>query len=142
MTVHACETCARPLPDRTGKRGRPATYCPRKDDKGLPTKAPCQDLSTLMRRVQTHVDRVIDRLPRDEDGRVTEEGRRAAMDLRRQLWSMGNGAVNRIGRLPKVAPPTTHRRDGWKGLRPEEDPEESLEEDDSSTQDDTDTPTE
>jgi len=99
-----CAICARPLPDRTGKRGKPASYCQRKVD-GKPTGAPCQDLDSLLRRTEAHVEKVIDRLPRDEDGNVTPEGRKAAMLLRRKLWGIGNAAVNRIGRLPKVSEP-------------------------------------
>jgi len=108
-----CAICARPLPDRTGKRGKPASYCQRKVD-GKPTGAPCQDLDSLLRRTEAHVEKVIDRLPRDEDGNVTPEGRKAAMLLRRKLhWDPSRRAFKDDAEANAHAIVSRAQREPW-----------------------------
>ena len=109
MTPKTCKVCGRPLPDRTGKPGRPSDFCPPAQGEEA---SPCARLDKRFQEVAHLAARIM------EDTGEAEDARRRLQTLKGYLWSSANVCTNR-GRLVGT---TAHRygkkRSGWWRLAP------------------------
>lgn len=109
-----CGVCKRPLPDRTGKRGQPARYCPPRTGEDRSACSRLSDRASLLASTVREVLRAIV----EEDGSTLEqpsvEARRSFQAVKGFLWAEANSATNR-GRLvgAKVRAPYQKVRSGW-----------------------------
>ncbi len=91
--MRRCETCGQPLPDKTGKRGRPNQFCPPKPDQ---KKSQCTLLAQLLVWMdQTLVE--IDFQPRQ------------ARETRSALLVMANQSITR----PSIPQATQEKREAF-----------------------------
>lgn len=93
-----CEVCGRPLPDRRGMRGRPASYCPPQPGE---TVSACARLEKRLNEIRTASSRIIDQI--DRTASTDEEARAYFQKLKSYLWGELNAVTNRgkLVRKPK-----------------------------------------
>lgn len=123
-----CGVCARPLPDRTGKRGQPARYCPPRPGEDRSACSRLADRSSLL----AHTVREVLQSLVDADGSTIEapsvEARRSFQRVKGFLWAEANSATNR-GQLvgAELRKPYNKVRSGWWRAKPARTPTERVE---------------
>lgn len=91
-----CGVCGRPLPDRRGLRGRPASYCPPLRGE---TVSACARLEKRLNEIRTCSARIIEQI--ENTPNVSDDEVRAYYQrLKAYLWSELNAVTNR-GKLLK-----------------------------------------
>lgn len=100
-----CKVCGRPLPDRTGQRGRPSDYCPPADGAEY---SPCSRLENRLQEVTKLIHKIVEDCGSDSDA-----ARQHLQFVKSTLWREVNGATNR-GRLVGTSDKRYgKKRSGW-----------------------------
>lgn len=112
-----CKVCGRPLPDRTGRAGRPSDFCP--PPEGAETSA-CSRLDKRFQEVAILARKLVEQIEAEGDETDSTTTKQRLQKLKGYLWSEANMATNK-GKL--AGQPGAKRygktRSGWWRLAPE-----------------------